>query len=171
MGDFTSFWKKKKTKRGVIPILRTRCSIAPQRTGPAQLHGHARAGGHADGAFTGVRLPVAKTACGLCRLHLSGRGVAHPSVAPAHWSADRRGPAAGSFATSRATRRETEQVLDGGRWRYRPPFSEFRPPACSAERDKPGRPHHGCLRHRMGAGLRPRRTAASGERGSGVAGR
>ena len=83
-------------------MLCTGCSIAPQRTGPAQLHGHARAGGHADGAFTGVRLPVAKTACGLCRLHLSGRGVAHPSVAPAHWPADRRGPAAGSSATSRA---------------------------------------------------------------------
>ena len=86
MGDFTSFWKKKKTKEGgVIPMLCTGCSIAPQHTRPAQLHGHACAGGHTDGAFTGVRLPVAKTAFGLCCLHLSGRGVAHPSVAPAHW--------------------------------------------------------------------------------------
>ena len=83
-------------------MLCTGCSIAPQHTGLTQLHGHPRAGGHTDGAFTGVRLPVAKTACGLCRLHLSGRGMAHPSVAPAHWPADRRGPAAGSSATSRA---------------------------------------------------------------------
>ena len=94
--------RKRQRKGGIIPILCTGCSIAPQRTGPAQLHGHVRAGGHADGAFTGVCHPVAKTASGLCRLHLSGRGMAHPSVAPAHWLADRRGPAAGSSATSRA---------------------------------------------------------------------
>ena len=52
MGDFTSFWKKKKTKEvGVIPIPRTGRSIEPQRTGPAQLHGHAAKEGHADGVL------------------------------------------------------------------------------------------------------------------------
>ena len=49
MGDFTSFWKKKKTKEGVIPILRIERSIAPHRIGPAQLPGHAAKEGHARG--------------------------------------------------------------------------------------------------------------------------
>ena len=49
--DFTSFWKNKKTKEGVIPILRTERSIAPQRIGPAQLPGHAAKEGHADGVL------------------------------------------------------------------------------------------------------------------------
>ena len=52
MGDFTSFWKKKKTKEvGVIPIPRTGRSIEPQRTGPAQLYGHAAKEGHANGVL------------------------------------------------------------------------------------------------------------------------
>ena len=36
---------------GVIPIPRNGRSIEPQRTGPAQLHGHAAKEGHADGVL------------------------------------------------------------------------------------------------------------------------
>ena len=32
--------KRKRQRKGVIPILRVGCSIAPQRTGPAQGLGH-----------------------------------------------------------------------------------------------------------------------------------
>ena len=66
-------------------------------------------------------------------------------------------------------RRATEEAFDAGRRRYRASPAMIRPLACSAERDEPGRHHHGCLRHRMGAGLRPRRTVASGESGHGLA--
>ena len=41
--------KRKRQRRGVIPISRPERSIAPQRTGLAQLHGHAAKEGHADG--------------------------------------------------------------------------------------------------------------------------
>ena len=68
-------------------------------------------------------------------------------------------------------RRATEEAFDAGRRRYRASPVMIRPPACSAERDEPGRPHHGCLRHRMGAELHPRQTVASGKSGHGLAAR
>ena len=59
--------KRKRKRKGVIPILRTERSIAPQRIGPAQLLGHAGDRGHVEGGFTGGRF------------HRGNAGVARPA--------------------------------------------------------------------------------------------
>ena len=54
------FGKGKDKGRGVIPIPRSERSIAPQRTGSAQLQGHVAKEGHTNGVFRVVRFPAGK---------------------------------------------------------------------------------------------------------------